>query len=87
MNSPQAFPLAMPMTIEQPAESVIAKDTSNREQETMATLDRNQLAVDHLDLVGHIVAQLPLGGAYNYNSFVFPEYRGKRVFQSMIHLV
>ena len=41
----------------------------------------------YIDLVGHIVAQLPLGGAYNYNSFVFPEYRGKRVFQSMIHLV
>jgi hypothetical protein len=41
----------------------------------------------NIDLVGHIVAQLPNGGAYNYNSFVFPEFRGKRVFQSMIHLV
>lgn len=41
----------------------------------------------NIDLVGHIVAQLPPGGAYNYNSFVFPEFRGKRVFQSMIYLV
>ena len=41
----------------------------------------------NIDLVGHIVAQLPPGGAYSYNSFVFPEFRGKRVFQSMKHLV
>jgi ribosomal protein S18 acetylase RimI-like enzyme len=41
----------------------------------------------YIDLVGHIAAALPAEGAYNYNSYVFPEYRGKRVFQSMIRLV
>jgi len=40
-----------------------------------------------IDLVGNIVTKLPKGGSYNYNSYVFPEYRGKRVFQSMIRLV
>jgi len=42
---------------------------------------------EFIDLVGNIAAKLPKGGSYNYNSYVFPEYRGKRVFQSMIQLV
>lgn len=41
----------------------------------------------HIDLVGQIAAKLPAEGSYSYNSYVFPEYRGKRVFQSMIRLV
>jgi hypothetical protein len=41
----------------------------------------------YIDLVGHIAAKLPAEGSYSYNSLVFPEYRGKRVFQSMIRLV
>jgi ribosomal protein S18 acetylase RimI-like enzyme len=41
----------------------------------------------YIDLVGHIAAKLPAEGSYSYNSYVFPEYRGKRVFQSMIRLV
>ena len=42
---------------------------------------------DLIDLLGMKVAKLPDGGSYNYMSYVFPEYRGKKVFQNMIRAV
>lgn len=40
-----------------------------------------------VDLVGMCVARLPAEGSYNYNSLVFEEFRGKKVFQSLIGAV
>jgi len=40
-----------------------------------------------VDLVGMCVARLPKEGSYNYNSLVFEEFRGKKVFQSLMGAV
>jgi len=40
-----------------------------------------------VDLVGMCVARLPEEGSYNYNSLVFEEFRGKKVFQSLMGAV
>jgi ribosomal protein S18 acetylase RimI-like enzyme len=40
-----------------------------------------------VDLVGMCVARLPEEGSYNYNSLVFEEFRGKKVFQSLMAAV
>ena len=40
-----------------------------------------------VDLLGMSVAQLPVEGSYNYNSLVFEEFRGKKVFQSLMGAV
>jgi ribosomal protein S18 acetylase RimI-like enzyme len=40
-----------------------------------------------VDLVGMCVARLPREGSYNYNSLVFEEFRGKKVFQSLMGAV
>jgi hypothetical protein len=40
-----------------------------------------------VDLVGMCVARLPPEGSYNYNSLVFEEFRGKKVFQSLMGAV
>ncbi|MFC1654446.1 GNAT family N-acetyltransferase [Myxococcota bacterium] len=40
-----------------------------------------------VDLVGACVARLPREGSYNYNSLVFKEFRGKKVFQSLMAAV
>ena len=37
-----------------------------------------------IDIPGLLTMKLPEEGAYNYNSFVFPEYRGCKVFQCLI---
>ena len=40
-----------------------------------------------VDLLGMCVARLPAEGSYNYNSLVFEEFRGKKVFQSLMGAV
>ena len=40
-----------------------------------------------VDLLGMCVARLPREGSYNYNSLVFKEFRGKKVFQSLMGAV
>jgi len=40
-----------------------------------------------VDLVGMCVARLPQEGSYNYNSLVFEEFRGKKVFQNLMGAV
>ena len=40
-----------------------------------------------VDMGGLVVARLPADGAYNYESLVFPEYRGKKIFQSLVGAV
>ena len=39
-------------------------------------IDRRQVL-----LLGHRVADLPDGGAYTFNSYVWPDFRGRKVFQ------
>jgi len=40
-----------------------------------------------IDLMGLTVAKLPENGVYRYNSYVFPEYRGKSIFKCLIHAI
>lgn len=40
-----------------------------------------------VDMGGLIVARMPAEGAYNYESLVFPEFRGNKIFQCLIGAV
>lgn len=40
-----------------------------------------------VDMGGLLVARLPAAGAYNYESLVFPEFRGRKIFQCMMGAV
>jgi len=40
-----------------------------------------------IDLLGMYIIDLPENGCYTHRAFVYPEYRRKRVFQSLLHSV